>query len=109
MQAIKDAKLDEFLAAIKGHQFESVYLVDVFTGMRQGELLGLTWNNVDFDKGILHVRKQLRKERKKGGIYKRVNLKNDRVRRIKPAPFVMDLLKAEQRKQKEWRLRAGGA
>jgi len=75
--------------------------------MRQGEILGLTWADVDFDKGIIHVRKQLQKERKKGGEYRRVNLKNDRIRRIKPASFVMDVLKAEQRKQKEYRLRAG--
>lgn len=109
MQALKDAKLDEFLAAIRGHKFEAVYMVDVFTGMRQGEILGLTWADVDFDKGVIHVRKQLQKERKKGGVYKRVSLKNDRVRRIHPAPFVLDVLRAEQRKQKEWRLRAGGA
>lgn len=109
MQAIQDAKLDEFLAAIKGHKYEAVYLVDVFTGMRQGEILGLTWADVDFNKGIIHVRKQLQKERKVGGAYKRVPLKNDKVRRVSPAPFVMDVLKAEQRKQKEWRLRAGGA
>lgn len=109
MQALKDEKLDEFLDAIKGRKFESVYLVDVFTGMRQGEILGLTWADVDFKGGYIHVRKQLQKERKKGGEYRRVALKNDRVRSIKPAPFVMDILKAEQRKQKEWRLKAGGA
>ena len=107
MQVLKDAKLEDFLAAIKGHQYESVYLVDVFTGMRQGEILGLTWADVDFKGGFIHVRKQLQKERKVGGIYKRLNLKNDRVRRVKPAPFVMDVLKAEQRKQRENRLRAG--
>lgn len=109
MQALKDTKLDEFLSAIKGHKCEPVYLVDVFTGLRQGEILGLTWADIDFDKGVLHVRKQLQKERKKGGEYKRVSLKNDRVRRIHPAPFVMDVLKAEQRKQKECKLRAGAA
>lgn len=109
MQAIMDTKLDEFLAAIQGHQFEAVYLVDVFTGMRQGEILGLTWADVDFKGGVIHVRKQLQKERKKGGVYRRVSVKNDRVRAIHPAPFVMDVLKAEQRRQKEHRLRAGAA
>lgn len=107
MRAIMDTQLDDFLAAIKSSKFESVYLVDVFTGMRQGEILGLTWADVDFAKGCLHVRKQLQKERKKGGEYRRVSLKNDRVRSIHPASFVMDVLKAEQRKQRENRLRAG--
>ncbi len=105
MQAMQDAKLDEFLAAIKGHKYESVYLVDVFTGMRQGEILGLTWADVDFVKGIIHVRKQLQR----GKEYKRVALKNDKVRHIRPATFVMDVLKEVQYKQKEWKLRAGAS
>lgn len=109
MRTLRDGKLDDFLAAIKGRRFESVYLVDVFTGMRQGEILGLTWADVDFKGGVVHVRKQLQKERKKDGQYRRVSLKNDRIRDLHPAPFVMDILKAEQLKQKEARVRAGGA
>jgi len=31
----------------------------VFTGLRQGELLGLLWRDVDLDAGVLHVRRQL--------------------------------------------------
>src|SRR4051812_20186512 len=30
-----------------------------FTGVRLGELLGLTWANVDFDGGVVRVRRQL--------------------------------------------------
>lgn len=96
MQAIMDTKLDEFLDAIRGHQFEAVYLTDIFTGMRQGEILGLTWADVDFKDGVIHVRKQLQKERKQGGEYRRVSVKHDRVRAIHPAPFVMDVLKVSE-------------
>ena len=31
----------------------------IFTGMRLGELLGLVWEDVDFDHGLIHVRYQL--------------------------------------------------
>src|SRR5439155_25901262 len=31
----------------------------IYTGLRQGELLGLTWADVDFDAGFVRVRKQL--------------------------------------------------
>lgn len=97
------------LRAIQGHPFERVYLVDLFTGMRQGEILGLTWDCVDFDTGILTVNKQLQKEHVKGGQYSLVSCKTDRVRRIKPAAFIMDTLKAQRAKQRADKLRAGSA
>ena len=31
--------------------------------MRQGEILGLTWKQVDFDAGVIHVREQLQRPR----------------------------------------------
>ena len=31
----------------------------LYTGMRLSELLGLTWNDVDFSRGLIHVRAQL--------------------------------------------------
>ena len=97
------------LKAIEGHRFERVYKVDLFTGMRQGEILGLTWDCVDFDVGLLIINKQLQKEHIKGGQYSLVSCKTDRVRRIKPAAFIMDTLKQQRAKQNEDRLRAGSA
>ncbi len=34
-------------------------LIAVNTGLRRGEILGLTWNDIDFDEGIIDVNKQL--------------------------------------------------
>lgn len=106
---IEEDGVKALLKAIEGHRFEKVYKVDLFTGMRQGEILGLTWDCVDFDAGILTVNKQLQKEHVKGGQYSLVSCKTDRVRRIKPAAFIMDTLRQQRAKQNEDRLRAGGA
>ena len=46
-----------FLEAVKGHRYEGVFLVTLFTGMRQGEVLGLSWDCVDFDKGTIIINK----------------------------------------------------
>lgn len=105
---IEEDGVKALLKAIEGHRFEKVYKVDLFTGMRQGEILGLTWDCVDFNAGILTINKQLQKEHKKGGQYSLVSCKTDRVRRIKPAQFIMDTLRQQRAEQNTNRLRAGG-
>lgn len=99
-----------FLDAIKGHRFEYIYLTTVFTGMRRGEVCGLTWDCVDFVTGSITINKQLKKERGVGGAYVLpLSTKNDKARTIVPAPFVMDILKAQKIQQAKWRLKAGPA
>jgi len=89
-----------YLANIRGNLF----LVALFTGMRQGELLGLSWDAVDFKSGIITVKQQLQR---KDGAYFLCTPKSGKPRMIAPAPFVLDALKQEQRKQQENRKNAG--
>ena len=93
-----------FLEAAKGDKCELLFKVDVFTGMRRGEIAGLTWKCVDFRKGTISVSQQLQK--RKGGYYF-TTPKNGKSRVITPAPRVMEYLKEQKRKQTEDRLLAG--
>jgi integrase len=45
--------------------YRPVLATAVFTGMRLSELLGLRWQDVDFDAGLIHVRAQLSRATKK--------------------------------------------
>lgn len=45
--------------AAEGHRLEALYLLAWQTGMRRGELLGLRWEDVDFEAGTLRVRRNL--------------------------------------------------
>lgn len=54
-----------FLEAIKGCRYELLLKVDLFTGLREGELLGLMWDCVDFNKGTILVNKQLHRSQKR--------------------------------------------
>lgn len=96
-----------FIQAIKGHRFEIIYLVTLFTGMRRGEVFGLTWDCVDFTTGTIVINKQLQKDPDDGRKYNLVTTKNSKGRVITPAPYVMQLLRTYQRRQLEWRLQAG--
>jgi len=46
-----------FLEAAKGNKLEALYLLAITTGMRQGELLGIQWKDLDLDLGVLKVRR----------------------------------------------------
>ena len=102
-------QMSKLLAEIEGHRYEILYTVTLFTGMREGEAIGLTWDCVDFKHGKLTVNKQLQREKKKGARYVFSPVKNGKTRVIVPAPWVMQLLKKQKAQQAEWRLRAGSA
>lgn len=50
-----------FLDAVAGHEHEALYTLAVMTGMRQGELLGLRWPDVDLADASLRVAHQLQR------------------------------------------------
>ena len=76
----------------------------MFTGMRQGELLGLAWEAVDFKTGCITVKQQLQR---KDGEYFLLTPKSGKPRIIFPAPVVMDALRREQQQQALRQAQAG--
>lgn len=104
IKPLEDEELCAFLKEIRGSPYELVYFVTVFTGLRQGEVLGLTWDCVNFEKQTLLINKQHGK--KKGTReYCFSSLKNDRPRVIESADGVMDALKKQQLRQQRWAAR----
>ena len=96
-----------FLRAIDGHPHELLYKISLFTGMREGELLGLMWDCVNFEKGTILIDNQLRKGQDKGGKYYFSPPKNNKRRTLTPAPYVMKLLRAQKVHQTEQKLMGG--
>ena len=47
------------LEAASGDRLEALYVLAVHTGLRQGELLGLKWDDIDLETGTLQVRRAL--------------------------------------------------
>lgn len=80
IEPLTDNDIANFLKEIQGHKYEDLFKVTLFTGMREGEVLGLTWDCVNFEKHSISIEKQLICEKKKGGEYKFAPLKNDKCR-----------------------------
>ena len=59
MQPLSPAHARTLLDAARGNCLEALYVLAVTTGMRQGELLGLGWEDVDLEAGVLRVRRTL--------------------------------------------------
>lgn len=92
MQFLDDTQIFTFLNEIEGHQLETLFVVTLFTGMRLGEVLGLTWNCINFSDGRINISKQLQKPIEKGANYKLILPKSGKSRWVTMAPYVIKKL-----------------
>lgn len=97
IKPLEPGEIYRILQEAKEDDYQNLVTVALFTGMRQGELLGLSWDCVDFETGVITVKQQLQH---KDGKYFLCSPKSNKPRKMLPAPVVMDALKAEQEKQR---------
>lgn len=105
IKPLENADISKLLEALKGDKYESLYTVDLFTGLRQGELLGLTWDCIDFKKGTMYIYRQLQFNK---GSYYFTSLKNGKTRTIVLAPYVLNILRNQKAWQAECQLKSYG-
>lgn len=97
---LTDKQVKDFLEIISTDEiYGTILRVIVFTGLRLGEAMGLTWDCVDFEKGALNINKQLQRRPQKDGGSTLTSVKSGKPRILKPAPFVMQLLKIRYTEQ----------
>ncbi|MBQ6755453.1 MAG: site-specific integrase [Oscillospiraceae bacterium] len=84
---------------LENEEYRILILITLFSGLRQGEVLGLSWDCVNFDQGTILVNKQLMKSSKKAGSHYILSYtKTSKTRNICLAQTGIELL----REQKEW-------
>ena len=59
MQTLPIEQLTSFLREAKDSGVFALYYIDLTTGLRRGELLGLKWSDIDLEKGNLRVQRQI--------------------------------------------------
>ena len=59
MKILDENQVSQLLVSVSGHRWEALFYLAVTTGMRQMELLGLKWTDVDWIKQTIKVERQL--------------------------------------------------
>jgi integrase len=107
MKPLSHVQARTLLEAARGERLEALYALALTTGMRQGELLGLKWEDIDLEAGILHVRRTL--STATGGGIRFGAPKTSRSRRsIRLPELALSSLKRHRRSQLEERMRLAG-
>lgn len=102
---VEKAQFTAFINAAKGTRYENELIFLLYSGLRIGELRGLKWSDIDFDRKTVFVQRQLHP---KSQIANRITEpKYDEERLIYLPAAAMSVLQAQRRKQAEQRLVAG--
>ena len=96
MQTLPVEQLTSFLREAKDSGVFALYYIDLTTGLRRGELLGLKWSDIDLEKGDLRVQRQIGRI---GGEVIEMPLKTKNAYRTLPlSADAIDVLKEQKQK-----------
>jgi integrase len=112
MHPLSEKQSERFVEAAKGDRFYALYVLGLTTGMREGELLALHWQDIDFAKGTLRVRLGVQEDRTNGhrGRFILDEPKTDYSKRtIMLSQMALEALQEHQVRQQEERAAVGDA
>jgi integrase len=107
MQPLSRDQVRTFLATVKGDRMEALYVLAVTSGLRQGELLALKWEDVDLEgtNPTLEVRRSLSETRGRRSF---VTPKSGRGRHLRLSKRAVSALRVHRKRQLEERVRKAG-
>ncbi|WP_181557086.1 tyrosine-type recombinase/integrase [Thermaerobacillus caldiproteolyticus] len=91
-------EVNRFLNLIKNRSIEIPYFLAIFTGMRRGEVLGLKWDDVDFENKKIRIKRSLCFVSGQGLIFKEPKTQKSK-RQISISQHVVNVLKKHKQKQ----------
>lgn len=103
-RALSPEEVKRLISAAKGDRNEALFILALTTGMRQGEILGLRWADVDLDGAVLAVRQQVYRIRGKWTFTEPKTAKGRRT--ITLPPMTVEALRRHRVVQSEERLKA---
>lgn len=114
MRVLSAGQARQFLDASVGQPDEALFTMALATGMRRGELLGLKWQDISFQEGVLRVRRTLSRVPtvmgEGAGMLVESEPKTSQSRRTIILPgFAIEALQRQSQLQAEWKQNAGAA
>ncbi len=109
MHPLEGDEITKYLAEIENSNFRNIFYIALFTGMRESELIGLSWDCIDFAKGTIHLYRQFKRDRGGNNSYAFSSLKNKQSRTFSVPTNVLETLKRVRVQQAEWKLAAGSS
>lgn len=106
MTVFDDEQIKMFIKAIRGSGYEDEFKIALFTGMRESEICGLTWDEIFFEKKVIRINHQIQKNPTTGE-YQLVIPKNSKSREISVPDAVIDILLKRKNEQSEDALKYG--
>jgi integrase len=98
MSALDEQQARALLRTLKGERLEVLYRVGLSLGLRRGEILGLRWIDVDFERATLSVAQTLQRTKAKGLIFSTPKTKGS-VRTIPMPRVLLAALKLHKERQ----------
>jgi len=106
MMILEENEVSTFLIAARTSRLEVLFYLAIVTGMRQAELFGLKWSDVQWQNGKLLVQRQALPVRGGGIVFQEPKTKSGR-RAIKLGEDTLDMLRAHKERQQMDRAIAG--
>lgn len=107
IETLSDEQIQKFSMLVEQDSYRAILKFILFSGVRESEAIGLTWDCIDFERGTIRIYHQLLKRTKEAGGYTLAPLKNDKERLLTPPPMLMNMLREQKRIQVEQRMKAG--
>jgi integrase len=101
-------QLGAFLAAADAYPYAVMWRTMVTLGLRPGEAAGLSWDDIDFDNNIIHIRRALKRD-SNGALYLGDLKTVQSARSLDAPPTIIDALQRRRTEQETERTDAAAA
>lgn len=108
LQYLNREQVQKLVADAPDDTAAALYAVAATCGLRRGELLGLRWSDLDFEKGQLTVQRTAHRIKGEGFVFGEPKTRAGR-RTIRAGAFALNALRKQRARQLEQRLYAGPA